>query len=171
MHHNLDIHPIPENVIYINELQFQNPDIYETQADYDKALSGKAVSQGGVLPDDNVRVYVPMDLSFESILRRLHELYFSLGSPNENNEFEYFSGMRKVVSQLEIYDQVWVARDMAHAIQKEAGGVFHSQRGIALARRIVEYLSEDEGCAECFPFNFINELTQEFLNLFKTSEL
>ena len=29
MHHNLDIHPIPEKVLYINEMDFLEPNYYE----------------------------------------------------------------------------------------------------------------------------------------------
>lgn len=68
-----------------------------------------------------------------------------------------------MISQLEIYDQVWVARDAAHAVQKTEGGRLHSKQGIQLAQEIVRYLSEDEGAAECFPFEIIDELTEEYL--------
>lgn len=52
---------------------------------------------------------------------------------------------------------MWVARDSGHAIQKVNGGVFHSERGRKLAKKIVDFLLEDEGCAECFPCNLIEE--------------
>ena len=35
--------------------------------------------------------------------------------------------------------------------------VFHSERGRRLAKKIVDFLLEDEGCAECFPRNLIEE--------------
>lgn len=47
-------------------------------------------------------------------------------------------------------------------------GVFHSERGRLLAKKIVDFLLEDEGCAERFPYNLIEELESEFwLNDFK----
>lgn len=55
MHHKLDIHPIPENVLYINELSLAAKVPYETKQKTEKALTGKTVPDGGILPDDNVR--------------------------------------------------------------------------------------------------------------------
>ena len=44
------------------------------------------------------------------------------------NESVYSSGVGKVISQLEIYDQVWAARKLDKTVQKEDGGVRHSQQ-------------------------------------------
>ena len=41
MHHNLDIHPIPEGVLYINEMDFLEPNYYELKEQNKKAASGK----------------------------------------------------------------------------------------------------------------------------------
>lgn len=138
MHHNLGIHPIPEKTLYVNELDLLNSDNYETKAEYDQALTGKTVSQGGILPEDNVRIYIPMDLKAAVIMHQLNLLYLMLESPSEDNETWFSSGVRVLISQLEIYDQVWVARDAAHAVQKTEGGRFYSKQGIQLAQ---EYLS------------------------------
>lgn len=54
MHHKLDIHPIPENVLYINELSLAAKVPYETKQETEKVLTGKTVSDGGILPDDLV---------------------------------------------------------------------------------------------------------------------
>lgn len=40
--------------------------------------------------------------------------------------------------------------------------VFHSERGRRLAKKIVDFLLEDEECAEYFPYNLIEELESEF---------
>lgn len=162
MHHKLDIHPIPEKVLYVNELNLVTSSQYEMQDDYEKALTGKRISEGGILPEDNVRIYIPMDLSAENIMRQLYILYRHLGSPTESNEYQYYSEVRKLISWLEIYAQVWVARDSAHAVQKTDGGSLHSQQGIKLAKQMIDLLSEDEGCAECFPFDIIKELKVQF---------
>lgn len=164
MHHNLDIHPIPEKTLYVSELDLLNSDSYATKAEYDQALTGKTVSQGGILPEDNVRIYIPMDLNADAIMHQLNLLYLMLESPSEHNETWFFSGVQALISQLEIYDQVWVARDAAHTIQKTEGGKLHSSQGIQLARKMVNYLSEDEGSAECFPFEIIDELREEYLD-------
>ena len=39
MHHKLDIHPIPENVLYINELSLAAKVPYETKQETEKALT------------------------------------------------------------------------------------------------------------------------------------
>lgn len=41
MHHKLDIRPIPENVLYINELSLAAKVPYETKQETEKALTGK----------------------------------------------------------------------------------------------------------------------------------
>ena len=162
MHHKLDIHPIPADVLYVNELSLAGEAPYETKQDVDKALTGKTRSKGGILPDDNVRIYVPMDLNADIIMWQLYSLHGSLSYPTEKNESAYSSGVSKVISQLEIYDQVWVARKLEDAVQKEDGGVRHSRQGIELTKQMVKYLEENEGNAECFPYDQIEELREEF---------
>ena len=39
----------------------------------------------------------------------------------------------------------------------------YSQKGIELAKKIIEYLEENEGCAECFPYEIIDKLEDEFI--------
>lgn len=57
MHHKLDINPIPENVLYVNELSLAGKVPYETKDMTEKALTGKTRQKGGILPDDNVRMH------------------------------------------------------------------------------------------------------------------
>ena len=69
MHHDLDIHPIPEKVLYINDLTIADTAAYyETRKQHQKALTGENRANGGILPDDNVRIYVPLDLNANQIL-------------------------------------------------------------------------------------------------------
>ena len=162
MRHKLDLHPVPDQVLYVNELSLAGNVPYETVDDYEKALTGKRKKEGGILSDDNIRIYVPMDLSADSIMWQLHSLYSLLGFPTENNEFAYCAGVRKVVFQLEIYDQVWTARKAKETVQKESDGERHSLQGIKLAKQIVKYLEDNEGTAELFPYEEIEDLREEF---------
>ena len=162
MHHNLDINPIPEKVLYVNELSLAGKVPYETKDDMEKAVTGKIKSKGGILPDDNIRIYVPMDLNADSIMWQLYSLYDLLGYPTESNESAYYSGVRKIITQLEIYDQVWVARKVEESVQKEDGGERRSRQGIELAGKIAKYLEDNEGIAECFPYDEVKELKSEF---------
>ena len=106
MHHRLDIQPVPEKVIYINELNFLSPDLYGTDDECKRALTGKKQSEGGILPEDNVRIYVPMDnvriyvpmdLNEDYIMYRLHILETALGDPDESNESWYLSGVQQLM--------------------------------------------------------------------------
>ena len=99
MHHKLDIHPIPTDVLYVNELSLAGKAPYKTKQDMDKALTGRTKSNGGILPDDNVRIYVPMDLNADIIMRQLYSLHSTLGCSTERNESAYCSGDGKVISK------------------------------------------------------------------------
>lgn len=94
MHYKLDVKPIPEKVLYINELDLSAPVTYRTIKDYEKALENKTISNGVILPDDNVRIYVPMNLNAEEIMQRLELLYLAWGSQTEGNESLYSEAAR-----------------------------------------------------------------------------
>ena len=162
MKHKLDCKPIPENVLYINELDLADSVPYETNIEMEKALTGKCKEEGGVLPDDNVRIYVPIDINADAIMRRLHLLFVTMDYPTEDNESAYSFAVRRIISQLEIYDQVCVTRNFENSVQKELGGVRHSREGIELAKRIADYLEENDGTAELFPWDEIEKLRKEF---------
>ena len=80
MHHTLDTKPVPEKVLYINE-----PDLADASINYYGCGNQKEESQA-----DHIRVYVPLDLNADDILRRLRFLVCRYGEANERNEF-YFS--------------------------------------------------------------------------------
>lgn len=83
-----------------------------------------------------------------------------MGSPDDMNEMEFSYAVDKIISQLEIYDQIWVARDLRNAIKVKEH--LHSKKGIELARKIINILLEDEGCAESFPYDIVDRLKAEF---------
>ena len=83
-----------------------------------------------------------------------------MGSPNDMNEMEFSCEVGKIISQLEIYDQVWVARDLKNAVRIEER--LHSTKGIELTKKIINVLMGDEGCAESFPYDVVDELKAEF---------
>ena len=74
-HHNLDICPIPrdKSPLYINE-----PWIIDETADIRVSEPDPAA--------DNVRVYVPLDLNRETILRRLQYIKSKYGDVDWRNE-------------------------------------------------------------------------------------
>ncbi len=79
---------------------------------------------------------------------------------SENNEFVYCSGVRKIIKKFEIYDQAIFKKQEIKSSKK--GEISHSIKGIKLAKDIVKYLAYNDGCAECFPYDEINELNKEY---------
>ena len=151
-HHNLDLHPIPKEStpIFINEPWLIDSSLqWRQQNGYDPAP----------LDDpDNICVYVPLDLCKESILRRLSEVISRHGEASEKNEADYSYDVVMLISQIEIYDQVWFARHMP----KEGK---HSVEAIELVREFVQKLEEIEVYdAETFPYSTIDKLKLEFID-------
>ena len=150
-HHKLDVHPIPEEggVLFINETQFAGS--------YDEIDSLKE--------EDNIRVYVPMDMSKEAILNRLSNIKAEYGSSSEENEFSYSREVNKLVEQIEIYDQIWFVREGNFKTDNMGRIHGHSTRATELVK---EFVAELEGitdeCAEMFPFDLIEELNKEYLS-------
>ena len=88
------------------------------------------------------------------------------GAATEKNEFRYRSEVDRLVFQIEVYDQVWLARaknnDFDSCIICDSLG--HSKEGTDLVKQFVEGLKNiPDGCAERFPFETIIELEMEYL--------
>ncbi|MGO5209199.1 hypothetical protein ACTQ41_06290 [Bacillota bacterium LCP21S3_D8] len=148
-HHRMDPYPMLQDKtpLYINEPWL-----------IDKSLLEYPQHREPEEQPDNVRIYIPMDLNQEAILRRLDRVIAQYGEATEENEMEFGIDVGMIISQVEIYDQVWFIRHMP----KEGK---HSQEGIAVVREIITRLEEvPDGCAECFPFETIDELKQEYLS-------
>ena len=96
-YHSLDIIPIPEKVLYINETGMIDATVYNEPFDGLDADMKK---------EDNVRVYVPLDINSEAILRRLHSIYYRYGDLDEDNEFSISGEVGQLISQLEIYERL-----------------------------------------------------------------
>lgn len=147
-HHRLDPYPLPKDKLplYINEPKL-----------IDKSLLDYPLHREPEEKEDNIRVYIPLDLNKEAILRRLDMIIARYGEANEENEFEFSIEVDAIISQIEIYDQVWFVRHMPSI------GT-HSREAIVLVKEFVARLQEiPDGCAECFPFETIDELKREYL--------
>lgn len=104
-HHDLDIYPIPreKTALYINEPWLIDKSIMERV---------QLVTDLKKRPDeesDNIRIYVPLDLNRNAILRRLDSVIYHYGETNEENELDFSMDIEMIISQIEIYDQVWFA--------------------------------------------------------------
>lgn len=149
-HHNLDIYPIPKEKkpLYINE-----PWLIDDS--YIGEVRGKSIAPD--TEEDNIRVYIPLDLNRKAILRRLSAIITRYGEANERNESDFSQDVHRLISQIEIYDQIWYVR---HIPEKGA----HSEEAKQLVREFIQMLEEiPDGCAEVFPFEIIDLLRAEYL--------
>lgn len=145
-HHTLDIHPIPENVLYINESQLADQTV----------LNYEHIHKLEKQPEDNIRIYVPLDLSCDAILRRLQDIYDRYGYLTEANEFKIRQEVSILVSQIEIYDQIWFVRE-------GDCGNRHSRKATELVKDVLAILMENEGCGETFPYELAEVLRSEYV--------
>ena len=76
-----------------------------------------------------------MDLNQRAILRRLDRVIEQYGEATEENEMEFGMEVGMIISQLEIYDQMWFIRHMP-----EEGE--HSQEAKKLVREIITRLEQ-----------------------------
>jgi hypothetical protein len=149
MRHILDRYPVPADKppIYVNEPWLIDLSLWEG---YPRVSEPEAES-------DNVRVYVPIDINREAILRKLFDVIWHYEKATEKNEFAFSADVEAIVFQIEIYDQAW------QTVHKLKNGE-HSIEAISLVRDFVNALKEiPDGCAELFPFEMIDELEKEYL--------
>ena len=148
-HHTLDVYPIPKDKapLYINEPWLIDRSLLE-------------ISNGSAEPEqeqDNIRVYIPIDINKNAILRRLDMLIIRYGEANEKNEIDFSIDVDMLVSQIEIYDQIWYAR---HKTENSN----HSREAVELVKEFIARLEEiPDGCEELFPFELIDTLRKEYL--------
>lgn len=146
-HHKLDPWPIPtdKTPMYINEPWI----IDKTLLEYEVHIEPEE-------EDDNIRIYAPLDLNRKAILRRLDRVIAQYEEANEANEMEFGVDVNMILFQVEIYDQIWYVRHMPKEGQ-------HSSEAVSLIKEVIERLENiPDGCAECFPFETIDELKQEY---------
>lgn len=143
-HHDIDIYPRPKDKapLYVNEPWIVDNTLLEGVTGEENA------------PDDNIRVYVPIDISKEVILLRLKLLIAKYGESNQSNEIDFLMEVKQLVYQMELYGQVWATRDSKDGIDKV----------VDLVKEFVAMLEGiPVGGAEYFPFALIEELKQEYL--------
>lgn len=99
-HHKLDIKPVPEQVLYVNEPEL----IYRSLFNLRPYKPEEQV--------DNIRIYVPLDLNREAIIRRLEDIIEIFEEVNYNNEGNFYVTVGMLIQQIEIYDQIWTVRNL-----------------------------------------------------------
>ena len=149
IYNRLDVYPVPKDKAprYINE-----PWLIDTSI-----LEAGTGSREPEAQKDNIRVYIPLDINKKAILRRLDRLIARYDEANEENEADFLEDVSMLISQIEIYDQIWYVRHMPSEGE-------HSEEASDLVREFVERLEEiSDGGAEIFPFEIIEELKREYL--------
>jgi len=150
-HHDLDIDPIPKDSkpLFINE-----PWLIDRSLQW---IQETGYDPTPLSDDDNIRVYLPMDICKSAILRRLSDVISHYGSATETNEMDFSYDVNTLISQIEIYDQVWFVR---HYPKHDR----HSAEAIELVKEFVwkleDILIHD---AVLFPYDTIDELKKEYL--------
>ena len=76
-----------------------------------------------------------MDLNKDAILRRLDNIIELYGEAREDNEIKFSIDIGMIISQLEIYDQIWFVR---HIPKKGE----HSREAIELVTEIIARLED-----------------------------
>ena len=84
-HHTLDVHPLPKEIspLYVNEPWLIDLSYLE-QAQMITDLRCEPDQK-----DDSVRIYVPLDLNKDAILRRLNSIISRYGEATEQNEMDF----------------------------------------------------------------------------------
>lgn len=148
-YHRLDPYPNPKDKtpLYIDEPWLIDNSIMEIRLDASEPEQ----------QEDNVRVYIPLDINRKAVLRRLQMTIARYGEANEENESDFKMDIEALISQVEIYDQIWYVRHMPPESK-------HSIEAIELVKEIIALLEEiPDGCAETFPFEIIETLKGEYL--------
>ena len=149
-HHDLDVFPPPRELspLYVNE-----PWIIDS-----------TVMSQITLPDDepdNIRIYVPLDLNKEAILRRLISIKSKYGYVDWRNESDIKVDVALLIHQIEIYDQVHFVRHMPKPMTNPAEKV-HSIQATSLVEEFIKELEGIESSGDTFPYEEIEMLREEF---------
>lgn len=150
-HHDLEIDPIPKESrpLFINE-----PWLIDRSLQW---IQETGYDPTPLSDDDNIRVYLPMDICKSSILRRLADVISHYGPATESNELDFSYDVNSLISQIEIYDQVWFVR---HCPKHGR----HSAEAVDLVKEFVNKLEDIQvHDAELFPYDTIVELKKEYL--------
>lgn len=156
-----EVKDIPEDITIVNDLSIAGlSEDFEWKEDYLKLLEGKKISEGGLLPEDNVRIYVPIDISQEMILSKLSSLFCELGEVTWRNEMDYSVQVSTLITLLQLYDQLLIEQGNFPVVQ--TGETLHSKLAIETAKQMCDILIRNEGTGDTFPYDEIGELSKKY---------
>ena len=152
-HHELDRNPIPRDKapLFVNE-----PWLADGSYSWIEDWSMEPEKQ-----KDNIRVYVPLDINAEAIMRRLRSIIDRYGEANEANGSSFSYEVDLLIDQIEIYDQAQLTGNGER--YNDENGSKHSVETVKLVKRFVdELVTIPDGCAELFPFETVDRLCEEY---------
>ena len=156
-HHPLDVWPLPrdQKPMFINEPWLIDESIYFES--YKQMMAAREPEE----EDDNRRVYIPLDLNKKAFLRRLEHVLDKFGNITWRNDSNVCAEVRAILSQIEIYDQLWIIREGNFKTDENHMICGHSQHATEVIQEIISRLEAVDTC-EDFPYNIINELKEEY---------
>lgn len=111
--------------------------------------------------EDNRRVYIPLDLNKAAFLRRLDYVLSKYSDITWKNESNVCSEVRAILSQIEIYDQLWFVREGKFNTDENGMICGHSRHAIDVVESFISKLEAVDTC-EDFPYDIIDELKKEY---------
>ena len=156
-HHSLDVWPLPreQNPMFINEPWLIDDSIYFESA---KQMMSMREPED---EEDNRRVYIPLDLNKKAFLRRLEHVLDKYPDITWRNESNVYAEVRTILTQIEIYDQLWFVREGNFKTDENHMICGHSQHATEVVKEIIEKLEAIDTC-EDFPYDIIDELKKEY---------
>ncbi|MGM9958233.1 MAG: hypothetical protein ACI32B_03180 [Erysipelotrichaceae bacterium] len=144
-HHRLGVRPIRKEVLYVNEPELADRSLFDLRPNKPKVR------------DDNIRIYVPLDLNKEAFIRRLEDIVSIYKEVSYDNESNFYLSVCMLIQQMKIYDQIWKVRTLS-----DSGN--HSTKSIELVKEFIAVLeSMPDNCAEYFSYDVIDDLKKEYL--------
>lgn len=156
-HHHLDVWPLPreQKPMFINEPWLIDDSIYFESAKQMMSLREPEDEE------DNRRVYIPLDLNKAAFLRRLDHVLSKYPDITWRNESNVYAEVRGILSQIEIYDQLWFVREGKFDTDENGMICGHSQHATEAIKEIIVRLEAVDTC-EDFPYDIIDELKKEY---------
>lgn len=148
-HHTLDVWPLPreQKPMFINEPWLVDESIYlETYTQIQAAREHED-------EEDNRRVYIPLDLNKAAFLRRLDHVLDKYPDITWRNESNVYAEVQKIISQIEIYDQLWFVREGSFKTDENHMICGHSKHATDV---IKEFISRLEIVDTCEDFPYVN---------------
>ena len=156
-HHPLDVWPLPreQKPVFIIEPWLIDESIYFESA---KQMMAAREPEN---EEDNLRVYIPLDLNKAAFLRRLDHILDKYPDITWRNESNVYMEVRSILAQIEIYDQLWFVRE--GMIKNDENGMIcgHSQHATEVVKEIIKRLEAVDTC-EDFLYDVLDELKKVY---------